>query len=180
MLTDGFWSWKTVGDKTAIKQTVPNHHHTNTTHIQTSKLRLPLFTRQKAFCSTGLIGVVGPVWRQVPRHRPDLPTWHGAIEWDLKIGQFFKTLVTFVQWQYIKLVKIGAIFSLFLTPRPDFRWGRCLSLTLSESWQVWNQPPGPTYYRTTVLYFNFVFSIWIFFTNLFERMMGNQQFMPQL
>ena len=66
--SNGWW--------TAIKQ-FPNQwtsllqpsSHTSNIYIQTSNLEChcnstPLLTKQKFFCSTGLIGVLGPVWRQ--------------------------------------------------------------------------------------------------------------------
>ena len=44
------------------------------------------------------------------------------------IFQKFPSMIT----TYIKLVKIGEIFSLFLNLSPDFRWGNCFNVTLNK------------------------------------------------
>ena len=57
-----------------LSKSSPNHHHTYPTHIQKTQTLpaihccTPLFTKQNAFCSTSVIGVLGPVWRQAPKH----------------------------------------------------------------------------------------------------------------
>ena len=65
----------------SVSNSSPNHNHTHQTHIQTSKIArfyTPLFTKQKTFCSTSLIGVLGPVWRcnrnysWAPQHHPQI------------------------------------------------------------------------------------------------------------
>ena len=58
-----------------------NDYHTHPTYLDTSKLChcTPLFTKQKAFCSTSLIGILEPVWGQVPRHPPRAyPTYYST------------------------------------------------------------------------------------------------------
>ena len=46
-----------------------------------------------------------------------------------------------LQLHYIKLFEIGAIFSLFLTLKPDFGWGKCLGLPHND-WELVDLPPG--------------------------------------
>ena len=59
-----------------LSNSSPNHRHIHQHIFRQAHFAChctPLFTRQKAFCSTSLIGVLGPVCRQVPRHRPLVP-----------------------------------------------------------------------------------------------------------
>ena len=80
---------------------------------------------------TGLLAM----YYYTKEHRPANLRWGNWVRFEngaiFEILLFNGNSIIYV----IKLVEIGAIFSLFLTLKPDFGWGNCLSLTLNE-WQL--------------------------------------------